>query len=133
MSSSTSSESTATNSTTENTKVEPKVEVPEPTLEQKKEIDDLVKSIMENQKNLTSLNTELCNNNEKFLNVKKSLRETKRIQTTFQLVYQSPLTKYEIKRCKIDRHILLLKIMYVSQVMKEQKTLLEEKRANLKK
>lgn len=142
MSSSTSSESTATNSTTENTKVEekkieepkvePKPEVPEQTPEQKKAIDDLVKSILENQKSITSLNTDLCANNDKRLTVKKNLRESKRIQTIFQQVYQTPLLKYELERCKVDRHILMLKIMYCSQLIKEQKSLLEEKRSSSK-
>lgn len=94
----------------------------------KKEIDELMKSIFENQKNLSTLNIELCNNNEAKHGIKKSLRESSNIISPFNEVYQTPILTYELQKNKVERHILLLKIMYTTTVIESQKKSLAEKR-----
>ena len=94
----------------------------------KKEIDELMKSIFENQKNLSTLNIELCNNNEAKHGIKKSLRESSNIISPFNEIYQTPILTYELQKNKVERHILLLKIMYTTTAIESQKKSLAEKR-----
>lgn len=122
------SESSTSTAVSEEPKVEQVEEKSEQTASQKKEVDDLIKSIMENQKNLSTLNIELCNNNEAKLGIKKSLRESSNNTSPFHEVYQTPILKYELQKNKVERHILLLKIMYATTVIESQKKALAEKR-----